>query len=561
MSDVFAPIIPTPRTPPRFPVVPRLEAQNPALRAWRDYTGSPKRTAIATGFVRTQQGVLGTNVFPFRVAPVTDDTIEAVGDPAIHKRGRLSGWGEPPRITPGLDLERIQNALCAAERGETTLLFQIYRDFLLNGTHLQTEFGKRKMSVIGQPHSIKPWKAKGEKTAKPEDQKAADIIENMIETSENWNDAMVHMMDATLWPATVQEKIVEPNAPGYALYDDSKPWIRYNLRRLDPVSPFLFCYRLAYLAAGGFQLPNNPNWIAPNTIPMQIGRPGDTVWDPDTWEPDLRFFRTFPNGMIDYSWASIYAPDPMRHMVHRGNILSRSIRDNYGGVYRGVMFWVYFALIGRDWFARAQEKHGSPFPVVKANLENVDTLNMLKSAFQQASVIGGLLVNKDAEVQLVQAVSQNMANAYKVFLDFCNSEISKLILGHEGSSTAKAEGLNSNQEKTAKGASEMTRIFDQMMMRQTLQKQLFRWYLDINGFQNCHAPTIFWGGLSEEDASDLFNQIGMAHQAGLELTDESIDHLSEVCGMSFQRAPEPASAAGDPLQAKAKIKKKVVTGE
>lgn len=536
-----------------FPIQNRVPLANNALQAWSRYLAGSKAVPFR-GFTGQNQGVLGTNYFPFRPAPISDATIEGPDQIPFHKRGRLSGWGEPASISEHTDTAKIQSAISAATRGEMTLLYQLYRDFMLNCTHAQTEFAKRKMSVVGQPHTIKAWKARNAKKPLPEDEKAAELIDEMIEGCENWNDGLLHLMEAALYPCAVHEKIYAPNE------DDTKPYLRFRFRRFDPVSPFLHSYKLAYLAAGGFQLPANAiNVIAPNAIPMQIGRNGDTIWDPDTWEPDLRFFRTFPNGMIDYSWASMYEPNPIRHIVHRGNILSRTIRDNYGGVMRGLIFWEFFSLIGRDWFARAQERHGAPFALAKANMQNVDTVNFLRQAFRDCLAIGGMVVNKDADVELIQAMQTNMAQAYKIFLDFCNAEMSKLILGHEGSSTAKAEGLNSKQEDSVEGASDMFRVFDQRCLRHTLEKQCFIPYLRMNGFVNCHAPVIGWGGIGEEDGTELLTQVGLASDAGLQPTDEAVEHISEVVGIEFERKPEPEpemAGAGGPAKPKPKGGKK-----
>ena len=503
-------------------------------------------TREVTGITRDYRGTLGTAYIPFQAAPITDGTIEGPMMLPMHKKGRISGWGEPSPISQGLDTARIQAAISAATRGEMTMLFQIYRDFLMNGAHLQTEFGKRKRSVVGQPHTIKPWKPKprkGEKSKKvegaAEDIQAADMIEEMIDNCENWEEGLIHLMDAALWPVAVHEKIFEPNT------DPNMPDVRFKLKRFDPVSPFLFAYKLAYMASGGFQLPNNvPNVIEPNPYYDIYDLDNPLVWNPDEWEPDLRFFRTFPNGMIDYSWAAMYAPNPIRHMVHRGTILSRTIRDNYGGVMRGCLFWHFFSALGRDWFSQKMEKWGAPFIVAKANSQNVDTINFLRQAFRECISIGGLLVNKDADVEMIQAMSTNMAEGYKIFLDFCNGEMSKLIVGHEGSSTAKEQGLNSNQEETVQNVLEDIRILDQMFLKHTLEKQLFEPYLRMNGNMNGHVPSITWGGLSEEDATELFTQIGLAKTAGLELTDEAIEHVSEVSGIEYQREvlPEPAMA-------------------
>ena len=531
---------------------------NPAVRAYNEYRAKserPPRSVALDGFLRNNQGLLGNAYVPFVPAPVSDLTIERPGYIPTHKRGRLSGWGEPFSERVNLDTARMQSAISAAERGEMTRFYCICRDFLMGGSHLQTEFSKRKMSVIGQPHSIKPYRAKGPdgklaKEATAEDKRAAFLIEDMIESvgqsadgnsiasNNGWLRALVHLEEAALYPCAVLEKIFDINE------DDTKPWLRYRLKSLDPVNPFLHSYKLAYIAAGGFQLSSNlPNNLGPSPIPSQMFRDGNVIWDPDTWEPDLRFFRTFPNGMIDYSWGAMYAPDPLRHIVHRGNMLSGVIRDNYGGVFRACWFWNYFAQLAKDWFPRAMNKYGHPFPVIEANMSDVNTFNTLKQAFTNAIELGGILVPTGAKVTLETVNSSGMAEGYKILIDACHSELSKLILGHEGASTAKAEGLNSSQEQTVQGASEMIRISDQMFLSETLRVQLFTPYLRINGYgPNYHAPNIVWGGLSEEDATQMSDTIKTAHDAGLQLTDDAIEKYSEVTGMDFERAPEPEPA-------------------
>lgn len=497
-----------------------------------------QKSAQTVGFTATYRGVLGDSINPFR-AGFNESSIEPPGSIPTHIRGRLSGWGEPYNISTHLDTQRIQNALRAAERGEMTLLFQIYRDYMLGNSHLQSEFAKRLMAVIGQPCEIKPWKKRGQKTAEPGNQKACEVIQDMVDNCDNWLKGLINLMQATVYPASAVEKIVEPNT------DASKPWLRYRLKELVPVSPFLMSYKLPYMAAGGFQLPMNvPNVIAPNAMPLMLNEPGDTIWNPDTWEPDLRFFRTFPNGFIDYSWANMYAPDPMRHLIHRGDILSGAIRDNFGGVMRATLFWSFFALNARTQFAQAMGKYGQPFIVAEANMADVNQQAFLSQAFQNAQQIGGLLINNDSKVQLLQTMSTNLAQGWEIFIKLCNSEISKLIIGHEMTTTTKPGGLNEGETKQAGDVREDIRIFDQAMLRITLTR-LSRWYLDINGFQDLHAPVFTWGGLSEDDASKVLAQAQMGRQAGLQLSDDGIDRLNELTGSGYERAPMPAD--GDPI--------------
>jgi Protein of unknown function (DUF935) len=499
--------------------------------------GPPGRTARILGNSNLNSGIVGPNYIPFGTAPVSDSNIELPGQLPEHKKARLSGWGEPFSLMAHVDTDKIQKAIRAAERGNTTLLFTYYRDFMLGGSHISTEMGKRKVAVIGQPHKITAWKARGQRNATLEDQRAADSIAYMIDDlKRNWFDGLLHLMDASMWPVAVHEKIVGPASDSKQL-SALCPNLRYRIKRLDPVSPFIFSYQIAYLASGGFQFSNGPQNDSVSfsaAAPLQFGRQPDVVWDPDSWEPDLRFYTTLGNGMINYNFYTAYAPDPMRHIVHRGNMLSRDIRDNYGGVWRAVIFWNFIAQLAKDWFSRSMNKYGHPVLVVEADQQNVDTFNFLQEAIKSWSDVCGIVLNQDAKAQLMSVNSSGIAEGYKLLIDTCHGEISKVICGHEGSSTAKAEGLNSQQEQMVENVRQDIRLFDQVMLKSTLEEQVFRWYMDINGIPG-HTPGITWGGLSEEDATELLTQIEAAKNGNLELTDEGIVHINQVTGMEYQR--------------------------
>jgi len=93
---------------------------------------------------------------PTSATGVAPQDLQPRGSVPFFRKARISGWGEPPNFAQFIDMERIQAALRAAERGETWLLFTIYRDLILNYAHLQSEWQKRKMMVVGKPYSIIP---------------------------------------------------------------------------------------------------------------------------------------------------------------------------------------------------------------------------------------------------------------------------------------------------------------------------------------------------------------------------------------------------------------------
>jgi hypothetical protein len=453
---------------------------------------------------------------------------EVPNDIALFKLGALSGWGEPYNMSTTLDAVRIQGAIRAAERGDTWQLFTIFRDMIAGYTHLQNEFAKRKLTVVGQPHAVLP---KDKNSAA--DKKAAKAIEEMIEHCDNWNDALDNMLDSTLWPVSVQEKLFA--AVEDSDRDDYEIPIRFRLRKLDPVSPTLFCYKIPYLASGfggTFASGGAPIWdLSPQTIPLG---PNQAYWNPDDWEPELRFYEVFQNGYPNFSPASTYQPEPARHLVHRGTNLSKTIRDNFGGHLRAILFWWFLAISGRDWFGRYMQRWGHPFIVGKVDAQQHDTLVFMQNALSLATEIGGLIIDKEAEATLMQAASLNGAEGYKLFLEVCNDEVSKVVVGQTLSSSSRATGLGSGVAKLHGEVRQDYRQSDMRKLSSTLVKQLFRHFLKINAIKG-QVRGIIWGGKDETQAELLARTMKDFSDAGIEADDSGIDTISERVGISLQR--------------------------
>ncbi len=453
--------------------------------------------------------------------------IEPPDKPPEHKLGRVSGWAEPYNISTTLDAQLIQAAIRAAERGDTWQLFTIYRDMVLGYTHLQSEWSKRKMVVVGQPHTlIAPRKDNAD------DEQAVEVIEEMISHCDNWIDGIDHLLDATLYPSAVCEKLYEPVEPSEE--SDYEHPVRYRLRKLDPVNYVLFCYKIPYLSGGGIR-PTGPYAPPPNgALSLISGNNPATIYDVDEWEPDLRFYSVFQNGYVDFSPSNVYAPDRKRHMVHRGNMVSKFIRDNFGGQMRAILFWWFLANQTRDWFGRYMQRFGTPFPVGYADAQQQGTLDLLQQAFSMSTQIGGLVVDKRAKVELIQAASQDGATAHKTLIDVCNREVSKLVIGQELSSTAKNTGLGSGVAALQAEVRDDIRQYDMRKLAETLKKQLFLPYLRINGYFG-KPPEIIWGGKNENDSRLAAQTVQAFGQVGIEPTDEALDVISQRLGYGLQR--------------------------
>lgn len=422
-------------------------------------------------------------------------------------QARIALDQEPINQSATATASSIQTALRNAEAGNTRELFALYRDLVMADSHVTCELGKRKLAVLAQPPSVQPADKNN-----AEDQRAANACRTMIARCENWSSGLNFLLDSTLWPVSVVEKLFAPS---------EEPGLRYILRRLEPVNYTLLCFRQPAAALNAQTLaPSNPGAFP--------------------WEPDLRFYTTDGRGVINWSVDASYTPEPARHLVHRGHLFTGT-RDNFGGPMRALLWWCFLTPLLRDWWARASERYGAPFPVGHTDITSEPAVELLKNAFAQSAKIGGLVVDHETQVELIEAAVSGMADNFERFGEVCNREKSKVILGQELSATSAPTGLGSGVARLQGEVREDYRMYDQLVLGETLRSQLFTQFLRINGLSG-NAPRIVWGGLSDEDAKDFAELLDVLSRAGLEPTDEALPTLSERLGIEVQRkaaAPSP----------------------
>lgn len=457
----------------------------------------PKSSKKAKGDSRPNSGVPAVAVNTSRVA-------------------RMSGFGEPQNLSVTLDVQRIQNALRAAERGDVWMLFTIYRDMIAGYAHLQAEWGKRKAVITGQAESLVPY------SSDADDVMAANVIRQMITHCRNWYDGVDHLLDATLYPMSAVEKVYAPvDLSDAALF---KYPVRFILKELAPIPYALFCYKIPYF----------PRASSPGTNPA-------TAYNPDDWEGWLRFYETTPTGGINWSTSAVYQPDPNIHIVHRGNLIGTGQPPNFGGQMRPILFWWLLATQDRDWWALMMNKYGMPFIAAGVDAQQKDTITFMQGAVSLASQLGGIVYDKKAMLELMQANATDGSNSHKIFNDYCNCEVSKIVIGQVLSSTPKNTGLGSGMAAQAEEVREDIRQFDTTKLSDTLAKQLFKPYLQINGYRG-NPPLIRWGGMREGAAATFSKTLAQLKQGGLRLTEEGLQTASNKFGFGIEIDPNPKPA-------------------
>lgn len=315
--------------------------------------------------------------------------------------------------------------------------------------------------------------------ASPLDVKAKDLCSGLLE-SEPFEVAREWLLNASLYPVAVVEKIFRRTPTGFAIKEIRK--VPYRL--LD--------YR-------------------------------DGV---------LKIYDTDKDGSV---LPTTHAADPGRYIIHRGHTMP--LPDTWGGPMRSILFWSLLRSNDRQWWADLLERFGTPF--MKGKYRDGAGKAVLERAFRLAVRLGGIVIHKDTEVEIVQAISGDSSNSHERFLDICNKEISKLIVGQTLSSTADPTGIGGGASGLQSEVRDDIRQADARMLSRTIRNQLFTQLCAVNGLA-ADAPKITFGSESASEIKHIVSGVKDLYEAGLEPDDDGLSTIQERVGFGIRRRSQPS---------------------
>ena len=193
--------------------------------------------------------------------------------------------------------------------------------------------------------------------------------------------------------------------------------------------------------------------------------------------------------------------------------------DTWGGPMRSILFWSLLRSNDRQWWADLLERFGTPF--MKGKYRDAAGKAVLERAFRLAVRLGGIVIHRDTEVEIVQAISGDSSNSHERFLDICNKEISKLIVGQTLSSTADPTGIGGGASGLQSEVRDDIRQADARMLSRTIRNQLFTQLCAVNGLA-ANAPKITFGS---ESASEIKHIVIWLETCVVEILDPGNDVL------------------------------------
>lgn len=374
-----------------------------------------------------------------------------------------------------MSADRLAGIIDQAQNGDTRELFALYRDVITNDNQVRSEFMKRKIAVLGDPVSVVPFKKK-EQADVDASAFCSDVLDNPT-----FSDAESWLMNATLYPVAVLEKVFEARPDG-----------GFALKALVPVH-----YQLLDYSQG-----------------------------------EMRIFDVDETGT---PLPTSHEVTTERYIVHRCDLMPAP--DNWGGAMRSILFWWLLRTMSRQWWGDLLERFGVPF--LKGKYSDEKGKATLERAFRLAVRLGAIVVSKNTEVEVVQAANGDSSNSHERFITICNQEISKLIVGQTLSSNASPTGELGGGTANLQGeVRDDIRKADAKALAATFRSQLFDQLLAINGKPG-RSPKILFGSESSAELSAELSLISKLKEAGLEPDDDALNTLSERLGFGIRRAAVP----------------------
>jgi len=394
-----------------------------------------------------------------------------------------------PRLEAGdLDVDRAHEIISAAKSGDLSGLFALYLEMIMTGSHLQGRFVERKEAVLSDSLSCQPVDKKNR-----DDVIAAAAVADLIESCQDWEKSLAHLLDSILYPVSLVEKTFTPSSRRLVVPGGPAVQLSYALAELTPVP-----YELLDFTSGRLLL-------------REVDGQGQPT-------------------------SATFEPARSRYIIHRGHLLGAP--DNFGGPMRSLIFWWLLGHMGRDWWARYLERYGAPFIVGKYDQADDATRSILQSAFSVATKLWGLVVSRETEIELVEASAAGTGEAFDRWKTVCNEEISKLIGGQTLSADAKATGMGSGVAKNQGEVRADKRKSDARRLSACLRFELCAQYLAINGLKG-RVPRLVWAADTPDEAKSTGESLSALAQANLEPADSALPVISEKMGFEVQRAPAP----------------------
>lgn len=281
-------------------------------------------------------------------------------------------WSSYP--SSGLTPETLATIFREADAGDVYRQAELFEEMEEKDTHLFSQLQTRKNAVLGLDYEVSPA------SDSPEDKKIAQFCKEIIDGLEDFDDALLDMLDAV--------------GKGFSMLE------------------------IMWAVNGGNAVATGFSWIHPKRAVFY--ERSNTMWEKSFEMPRIQTEDEPVNGEI---------MPPFKLLYHRYK--ARSGYDTRAGVLR-VCAWMYlfknYAI--KDWLA-FMEVFGMPIRLGKYDsAASADDKSALVAAIKSLGSDAAGIISKNTEIEFVETVKQSGENnLFENLAKFANAEISKAVLG------------------------------------------------------------------------------------------------------------------------------------
>lgn len=247
---------------------------------------------------------------------------------------------------------------------------------------------------------------------------------------------------------------------------------------------------------------------------------------------------------------------PGKFIVH-----TPSVRGNYptrDGLGRECAYWSALKLMGARGASQYIERFGKPWVIGTyttgekegehraAGKEDLVALEAASRALGLGSLASAMLPDS-AKIELIGPGSNGTPGRqllHVLFLNACNSEMSKAVLGQTDTTEPGPNGSRGAVEVRKQGTQELYR-YDAACLADTLQQHLVRWIVILNfGEELLHlAPKVSIQAVEEPDLTAIVERATKLAMYGAPV---DVDALGEEVGVKMTPLPKSKTLDGEP---------------
>jgi phage gp29-like protein len=386
----------------------------------------------------------------------------------------------------GLRPERLAAIFTEADQGDILRQAELFQEMEEKDAHLASVLQTRKLAVAGLEYEI------AAASGRREDEETASFVQDALQRVENWDEALMDMLDAVSKGFSVSELMWEID-PEAGL---GRAWVR-EIRWRHP---------------GMFTFMTHPD------------EPGAA--------PD------FPRLLTEAQPVYGEALPASKFLVHRYR--GRSGIAPRAGILRPCAYMYLFKNYTiKDWVI-FNERFAMPMRVGKftAGASEADR-RTLRNAVFNLGADAAAVISDSTVIELLEAQGKgSSADVYEKLVEFCDRSVTKAVLGHAGSADSTPGRLGSEHE-----AREVRRDIleaDAKALAKTLTMQLIRPLVVFNFGVGRRVPALRFHHEADEDLKALAETYGtLVRDVGFKAIPAS--HIHNRFGI-----PLPETSGDDP---------------